>query len=108
VAEAIDPRLYTLEYLDNLIATGLARIWTGEGAAIVATIRQYPTGAKAVCGILAVGDLDQIRTDLIPQAEQWGRESGCILALIEGRGGWARVMAKHGYGPFTTAIEKEL
>jgi hypothetical protein len=107
-AKAIDPRLYTLEYVDSLIQAGTARLWTSPEAAIVAQIRIYPSGARVICGVLAAGDLGQIENDLIPQAEQWGRENGCILALIEGRGGWSKVMKKHGYGPFVTVIEKDL
>ena len=44
---------------------------------------------------------------LIPKAEQWGRELGCIGALIESREGWARVMRPHGYRLFQTTIRKE-
>jgi hypothetical protein len=106
-AEAMDPRLYDLFYLDTIILTGKARCWANERAAIVAELKTYPTGAMAVHGLIAAGDIDEIER-LIPLAEQWGREEGCILALIESREGWGRVMKKYGYAPFQATIAKEL
>jgi hypothetical protein len=107
-AEAMDPRLYTLDHLDRLVLSGRARFWSSQGAAIVAELKTFPTGARAVHGLIAAGDLDEVETILIPQAEAWGRQNGCILALIDSRSGWGRVMKKHGYAPFQTAIAKEL
>ena len=106
-AEALDGRLYTIEYLDWLLAEGKARLWSNDKAAIVAGLKRYPTGALVVHGIIAAGDREEIRK-LIPLAEQWGREQGCIGATIESRAGWARTLRQDGYGPFQTAIWKDL
>ncbi len=113
LAEAIDGRLFSIEYLDWLIDTGQARLWhdpgseSGAGSAIVATIRRYPTGALVVTGLCACGKLRNIRK-LIPLAEQWGRENGCTLAIIESRMGWAQVLKEDGYSPHQVAVGKEL
>lgn len=107
LAEAIDGRLFSIEYLDWLIDTGQAQLWHDGHSAIVASIRQYPTGALVVTGLCACGKLKNIRK-LIPLAEQWGRENGCVMALIESRVGWGPVLKEDGYEPHQLAVAKEL
>jgi len=52
-AAAIDRRFYTVEHLDHLLLSGRAQLWTGEKAAIVTEVTAYPSGAKAICGLVA-------------------------------------------------------
>ncbi|HWI85707.1 MAG TPA: hypothetical protein VNT42_05205 [Sphingomonas sp.] len=104
---AIDARLYTPEWLDGRIATGEAWFQRGDDAAIVAELRQYPTGARDVHGLIAAGDVAEIRDRLIPMAEAWGRAQGCIGAIIESRPGWARALAASGYAPHQLALRKD-
>ncbi len=104
--DVIDDRYHTLDWLDLNILSGEFRFFAGEGAAIVAELRDYPTGAKDVHGLIAAGDLGEIVADLIPQAEEWGREQGCIAAIIESRPAWAKLLP--GYEPHQLAIRKEL
>jgi hypothetical protein len=106
-AQAMDGRLFTIEYLDALIISGKARCWATQTAAIVAEIKAYPTGAKVVSGLIAAGELAGV-VALIPHAEQWGREQGCIFGMIESREGWAREMKPHGYEPFQVSLIMEL
>lgn len=106
-AEVIDPRFYTLEWLDQELIDGRAKIWWNDQAAIVATIREYPTGAKEVHGLIAAGEVKAIRA-LIPEAERWGRREGAIVASIESRAAWTRALANDGYLPWQVAIRKEL
>ena len=105
--EVIDEDLYPEGWLDFEILEGRARFWRSETAAIVATIKTYPSGAKAVHGLIAAGDLEGI-TKLIPQAEQWGRDEGCIYGEIESRPEWARVMKGAGYFPSQLMLRKVL
>lgn len=63
-----------------------------KDAASVFAVKSYPTGALELHGMAAVGNLRSIVTDLIPQAEIIGRELGCIVAVIESRPAWSRVM----------------
>lgn len=107
-AAALDPRFYTIDYLDEALAGGLVRLMVGNRSAIVVEIKQYPTGTKAVCGVIAAGDADEIATSLIPQAEEWGASIGCTFGMIDSRPGWARVMKKHGYETHQVSIVKEL
>jgi hypothetical protein len=105
-AEAFDPRLYTIGYLDNLVLSMRAQAWYSENAAIVTEVRTYPTGAKVIHGLVAAGDLEEIRDVLIPRAEDWARSIGCIMAIIESRPGWARALKD--YEPHQLAVRKEL
>lgn len=115
-AEALDRRLYTIAHLDRLVLSGHAQIWFGDDAAIVTEVRTYPTGARVIHGLVAAAAPDappgravaEIVEILIPRAEAWGREIGCILAIIESRPGWARALKPHGYEPHQQAVRKEL
>lgn len=105
--EVVDERLYPEGWLDLEVLSGRARFWRNETAAIVATIKQYPSGTKAVHGLIAAGDLEGIG-NLIPLAEQWGRDEGCIYGEIESRPEWARVMKHAGYFPCQLMLRKGL
>ena len=107
-AEVLDPRLYTIEWLDEQILGQAVRLWVGRGAAIVAQLKAYPTGARDIEGLIAAGDLGEIVNELIPAAEAWGREQGCIGAIIQSREGWARVLKGQGYAVHQVALRKEL
>ena len=105
-AEAMDRRLYTIDHLDHLVLSMRAQAWFSDHAAIVTEIRDYPTGAKVIHGLVAAGDLDEIVGELIPRAEAWGRSLGCVMAVIESRQGWRRALK--GYEPHQMALRKEL
>ena len=107
-AKALDPRLYTIEHLDGLVLSGRAQVWFGERAAIVTEVREYPTGARVVHGLVAAGELEEIVGTLIPRAEAWGRSLGCLLAVNESRPGWVRKLEGAGYRLHQTALRKDL
>jgi len=104
---AVDKRFYPEDWLDFEVLEGRARFWHNDTAAIVATLKEYPTGAKAVHGLVAAGDLEGIQA-LIPFAERWGRSEGCIVGEIESHPAWARLMKKAGYEPHQLCLRKEL
>ena len=104
----MDPRRYTIDWLNMKVATNQFRPFVGKHACIVAEIITYEaTQAREVHGVVAAGDLQEIE-ELIPLAEEWGRSLGCIAAQIDSRDGWERVMKKHGYERLKSVIRKEL
>lgn len=105
IESLLDPRLYTIKWLDEQIWLGAYQLFTNENAAIVTEVKGYPTGASEIHGIVAAGDLPAI-LELIKQAEKWGREQGCILASISSREGWTRVLKD--YRVHQVYIVKEL
>ena len=106
-AEAIDGRFHTIDHLDWMIRTGRAQYWQSADAAMATEVRGYPA-CRAIHGLVAAGDLDQIRSLLIPAAETWGRASGCAFAIIESRPGWQRALRNHGYELHQIAVVKGL
>lgn len=108
LAAALDDRFYSIDYLDGLLVTGRAFLWASDAAALVAEIRTYPTGLRALHFLCAAGDLRAIEDDLRPRAEAFGRLNGCVAALIESRPGWVRRMKPHGYTLFQASIVKDL
>ena len=106
-AEAMDGRLYPIEYLDALVWSGRAQFLSEEDSAIVFEAKTYPSGALAVEGVIAAGELDGIRK-LIAKAEAWGRAHGAIIAKIDSRSGWVRTLKGDGYAMFQTSLVKEL
>ncbi|HEX8418570.1 MAG TPA: hypothetical protein VF638_01000 [Sphingomonas sp.] len=103
----LDPRLYTIEWLDRQIATGAAHFMASDNAAIITEFRQYPTGAKDIHGLIAAGDLEEIVHILIPAAEHLAVQTGCVGAIIESRAGWGKVLQQSGYQPYQIALRKE-
>jgi len=106
--EATDPAFYPTEWLDDQIRRGFAQPIVGENAALVVEVRVYPGGARAAHGLIAAGDVGEIVGVLIPAAEQWGRDNGCTIGLIESREGWSKVLKSHGWNPHQVSLRKEL
>ena len=105
-AGILDNRFHTIEWLDFMVSSGAYRFWRSENAAIIAEVKIFPTGARQLHGLLAAGELAEIISCLIPQAEKWGREKGCVLAVIESRPGWAKALAD--YEIHQISVRKEL
>jgi len=106
-AELLDPRFYTIEWIDQGIAGGKVIPFGNYHACILVEIRTYPAGGKEVHGLCAAGDLAMI-LKLIADAEEWGRAQGCIIASVASREGWARILSDRGYRPYQVEVRKEL
>lgn len=107
-AEVMDERYHTLPWLDEQMLTGKVQFWRSDNAAIITEVRNYPTGATDIHGLIAAGNLEEIVEVLIPQAEEWGREQNCIAAQIESRAGWAKALKSYGYEAHQLTVRKEL
>ena len=107
-AAAMDPRLHTPEWLDARILAGSAQFWRSDHAAAVTEIRTYPTGAYDVHGLIAAGDVGEVRDIIVPEVEAWARTIGALGIVIESRPGWARALKGRGFEPHQLAVRKEL
>lgn len=107
IAELLDPRLYTIEWLDREITRGRAYVMGSDTAVIVFEFKHYPTGAMDIHGLVAAGELTAIK-GLIEQAENFARDHGCIGAQISSREGWAKALEPAGYRLYQVTIRKEL
>jgi len=106
--EVMDERYHTLDWLDQEVLSGRVQFWRSDNAAMITEVRGYPTGARDIHGLIAAGNLEEIIGELIPTAEAWARDYGCIAAQIESREGWARAMRPHGYQTHQLIVRKEL
>jgi len=103
----LDPRQYSIDWLDLELLNKRALAFGSPDAVIVIALRIYPMGAVELHGLVAAGALDGILA-LIDQAESWGRAHGCVFASIASRPGWQRVLKGRGYAPFQVELRKEL
>ena len=106
--EVIDPRYYTLDWLDEQILQCKAQFWRTDNAALVTEFKAYPAGAVDIHVVIAAGDMREIIEVLAPLAEDMGRANGCIAATVESRAGWAKALKPYGYEAFQTVVRKEL
>lgn len=108
LAAANQPEFYPAEWLDQQIESGMSVPIIGEDAALVAGVRLYPGGARVGLVRAGCGDMDELIHELAPRAEQWGREHGCQLAMLEGRPGWQRALKEHGWRAHQVSLLKDL
>jgi hypothetical protein len=92
--------------LAGALRTGRARIWIGEGAVLATELAPEPEG-PCLHVWLAAGRLAAV-LDLRPGLEAWARGAGCTRITLEGRKGWARVLAPFGYRRAGPEIERRL
>lgn len=107
-AEIIDERFYSLAWVERQILEGRYFVFANDAAAVIVEIRVFPTSARDLHFVAATGTLDTLIGELRREAEQWGREQGCITASIESREGWQRVLEPQGYELFQVGLRKEL
>lgn len=108
LARALDPRFHPIKWLDRQILEGRAAVIGAQDACVVVEIRTYPGGAREVHGLVAAGSPETIVSELIPRAEEMGRESGCAFGCVESRGAWSRLLKASGYEVHQVTVRKEL
>jgi hypothetical protein len=87
------------------IATGKAKLWLGDAAAIVSEIINHPTGVRSQNTWIAGGEIDEIK-EMMRTVETWGYAHGCHREIGNGRKGWLR--AFEGYTEFGWRKQKDL
>lgn len=107
IADLLDPRCYSIEWLDAELANGRALAFGNESAVIAITVKTYPMGAIELHGLVAAGALDGILA-LIEEAEEWGRVHGLTFACISSRPGWSRVLKAKGWQVHQVELRKDL
>lgn len=107
IVGVLDPRCYSIDWLDLQILNGDARVFGNDDAVIVVVVKQYPAGATELHGLVAAGALAGI-LKLIAEAEDWAREQGVTFACVESRPGWERILKKRGYSLYQTSVRKDL
>lgn len=99
--------VYTLSDVEFAIRSGEARFWPGRASALVAKVEEFPR-ARWLMLWLAGGDLTELRDELRPQAEAWGKAQNCSKVVIIGRAGWYKSLCGEGYSATATVVGKDL
>ena len=106
-ALALGGEAYTLQDIEDMIATGKAQMWPGETSVIVTEIILYPR-AKHLHLFLAGGNLDELES-MLPEIIEWGKTQGCSRVSLSGRRGWERSFLREmGFQPTLVVMEKEI
>ena len=92
--------------LAGALRAGRVRIWMGEGAVLATELADEPEG-PGLHVWLAAGRLAAVLA-LRPGLEAWARGAGCVRITLDGRKGWARVLAPFGYTRAGHEIERRL
>lgn len=104
----LNPDLYHIQWLDEILRAGEAQFVATDEAAMVVEIRIYPTGVKGCVVVVAAGSATEIIHTLRPNIEAWGREMGCTKGLVESFPAWAKLLKPYGYSPFKLSLIKDL
>lgn len=88
----LDPALYPAAWLDGEVACGRMLLFSTPDAAILASVKTYPSGLKELEGQAATGKLSDIVGNLIPASLRWAQSIGCKSAVIESRKGWVKML----------------
>jgi len=107
IAQLLDTRCYTMEWLDAQIMNGDARVFASDDAVIVVAVKQYPAGATELHGLVAAGALEAILA-LIDESTAWAAQVGVTFACIASRPGWGRVLKDRGFSLYQTELRKDL
>lgn len=97
---------HTFEDVAERILDGRLQLWPADRGCAVTELVCFPQ-KKTLHVFLAGGEMDQI-IDMIDSAVAWGKQQGCTGMTIAGRRGWERVLAKYGYKPVMTVLERPI
>jgi hypothetical protein len=106
-AEAFGDGFWSLEDLEQKIASKRAFFFPGKNAAVVGMIEVYPGGNRVMQFHWAVGDVAEI-VSMEPGLVAISRMMGCTGVLIEGRSAWAKLLKPLGYEPFSVTVHKAI
>lgn len=106
-AQAMDGSLYTIEELEQRVATKRAYLFAGANSAIVGQVDPYPGGTLAMQLLWACGEVEEI-VSLLPGIETVARMQGCQRMIVEGPRAWERILKGSGYSFFSVTLGKAL
>lgn len=101
-AKAIEGTLYSLDEVEQAVATKRAILFAGKASAVVAEIN-----GDTMQLMWATGEVPELLS-LLPGIEAVARMRGCVRVFIEGPEGWKRLLKGAGYGFYSVTVAKEL
>lgn len=98
-------RTHDKEHIWEGVQSGDLQLWPTPNSACVVQITTYPTGLKVLHGLLAGGDMREIKIT-VAALEKYAVAQGCDFAAPQGREGWLRALT--GYRRAYTVMYKDL
>lgn len=95
----------TEEHVLQELWANRAQLWPGERSAMVT---QLLKGEERMIHVWLAGGCLAELLEMRPGVEAWARAQGAQAAWINGRKGWARVLARRGFEPRGTELRKPL
>jgi hypothetical protein len=94
---------------DDIVAavkSGHMQFWPGRSSAAITEIVVYPK-MKALHVFLAGGKMGEL-IEMIDSAVVWGTAQGCTSMTMAGRKGWEKILARQGWKPVMSVMEREI
>lgn len=99
--------LFALADIAELVVTSRVQVWAVDASAVAITeIQTYPRG-RVINLWLVAGSMPPILQMQEPIAA-WARSHGCILATMDGRHGWSRILTRAGWIAASTRLALHL
>jgi len=96
---------HTFDDIAQMIRDGRVQLWPAPNGCLVTEIVTYPR-CKVLNVFLGGGEIGQL-ADMHEAVIAWGKAMGCTKATIQGRKGWSRAFAKHGWKDQHAVLVKE-
>lgn len=106
-ALATSPNLETIVDVERLIESGHYQVWFGMECAAITEIAQF-ANRKALIILHGGGNMAEGLDQLEPAMCAYALKNGCDMIMGQGRRGWERVAAKHGYRFGFITVTKDL
>ena len=109
IQAALDSGVDTTHTFED-IALGVLQaryqLWAADDACGITEVLHYPQ-TKHLHIFLAGGNMERL-VDMNASVEEFARYVGASAVTINGRKGWAKVLAPEGYEPLLTTLAKKL
>lgn len=97
---------YKIEDCARMVESGQLQFWPMKNSAVLTEIIFYPNG-KSMNAFVSGGNLSELR-DFERALTAYARELGCRWIMGQGRRGWVRATAAHGYRELGSVLIKEI
>lgn len=101
-AQACEGTLYSIDELEQGVATRRLWIFAGKDSAVLV---EWNDDAAQL--MWATGDMAEL-VSLLPGIEAVARMRGCTRLVVEGPRGWERVLRSQGFGFYSVTLAKGL
>lgn len=109
IEKAIEPshEPYTVEEVAAELASERSTLFVEGESILICQLINHNDAITGHCW-LGAGDMETIKSELIPRAEAWAKANGATRATIDGRRGWVRALKDMGFKEESVTLGKVL